>query len=907
LKFWKNIIIASAAAFFFSFLYGVGYLGPLEDRLYDFFLRIRPEREHTDKVVFLDVDDNAIAYNGFFPWPRSVTGDGLLRLKEFGARAAIFDIEFIDKGRKGVDDIYLGRGLAQDFTRSFSEINSAAQALLAAIKAGRIGRLELDLYAGELSGLIGEERQGLYEKAQSVARDDDVYLAQASALLGKSWVTLNLRSEALTDEEQLRRRPLAEERFTYPVSASQKAQRGRFVDILPPLPVFAETAVGAGFTNVEIDADGIRRRIYLAQNIHGRWYLQLAFAPLVHYLGNPAIELSGTELQMKGALFPGGEKKDVTIPLDSEGRMMLDWPPYDYRQSYSHISFADFSLLEDIESELEEYSRALGSVDISFFAQFEPSLSALSRIAWELQEHLNAARLLRSTALEQGSSESYDAYREERRQSHALIRKLLEADAGLRIEELLPRIEAEFPQNFFVVRKEAEYIISLLEYLKIDLDRYEELSSSLRRKVEDKFCILGRVDTGTTDIGANPFWAEYVNVGTHAVVLDMILSESFIRPLGIAWRIIFTLAFVPLFFIASGGLEPFSRSILGFFMAALVFGTSLFLFRFTGIFFGPLGAVFAMTSAVIIREILSYATSEREKQFIRKAFSTYVSGDVVKEIIADPSRLQLGGTKRHMSAIFTDIQGFSTISERLDPEELVRLLNRYLTAMSDIVLNEKGTIDKYEGDAIIAFFGAPLDLPDHALRACLSAIQMKKTERELNKVILEEGLSHMPLLTRIGINTGSMVAGNMGTENKMNYTIMGNTVNLAARLEGVNKQYGTFMLASEATINETDGKILVRRLDRVRVVGINEPVRLHELVETQENASPGERKLVTVFHEALDFFEKRSWKEAAEGFRETLNLEEGKGPAKKYLDRCEKFLEEPPEDSWDGVYNLTEK
>jgi adenylate cyclase len=367
------------------------------------------------------------------------------------------------------------------------------------------------------------------------------------------------------------------------------------------------------------------------------------------------------------------------------------------------------------------------------------------------------------------------------------------------------------------------------------------------------------------------------------------------------------LILVPLFALASARLAPIIRAATGFGVTVFIIAVSILLFRFFGIFWGPLAAVFAMLSAVIVREIFSYAGSEKEKQFIRSAFSTYLSGDVVNEIIADPSRLQLGGSKRNMTAIFTDVRGFSTISEKLDPEDLVSLLNRYLSAMSDVVLAEKGTIDKFEGDAIIAFFGAPLDLSDHALRACVSAITMKRLEAELNKTIMENSLSPSPLLTRIGINTGHMVVGNMGTDNKMNYTIMGNAVNLAARLEGVNKQYGTWILASEDTVRETGNSLLTRRLDRVRVVGINEPVRLHELVDIAENATVQQRKLVEVFHGALDCYERREWKQAVGGFKEALAIHADDPPSKKYLDRSIQNMKEPPADTWDGVYNLTEK
>jgi adenylate cyclase len=184
---------------------------------------------------------------------------------------------------------------------------------------------------------------------------------------------------------------------------------------------------------------------------------------------------------------------------------------------------------------------------------------------------------------------------------------------------------------------------------------------------------------------------------------------------------------------------------------------------------------------------------------------------------------------------------------------------------------------------------------------------MKRLENELNKAVLKDKMTPLPLFTRIGINTGDMVAGNMGTEKKMNYTIMGDAVNLAARLEGVNKQYGTWILSSEDTVKETGSRLLTRRLDRVRVVGKSEPVRLYELVDIREEAPPDLRRMVEIFHESLDTFERGGWRQASQGFRECLSIRNDDGPAKKYLDRCEAFLKEPPAEDWDGVYNITEK
>ena len=902
---WKSIFLGLAAAFFFSLLSVLGVFSRVEDQVYDIFLGFRADRERISSVVFLDVDDNAIAHNGVFPWPRSVTADGLLRLREYGARAAIFDIEFIDKGPQGVDTIYLNQGLPADFSMSFSEINSAASDIFSALRSGRLDRNDIEDYAMALSDLIRGERERLFARAQGVARDNDLYLVQASGLFGRSWATLNLRTEALAGE-QAERRSIAEENFSYPVIAAPNTFKGVFSDILPALPGFALAAKGAGFTNVEIDVDGIRRRIALAQNIHDHWYLQLAFAPLIDYMGNPEIELNNNRMIIRNAKLPGGETRDITIPMDGKARMMLDWPKENYSESYRHISFADFSLLEDIEVEMEQYARALGGADIPFFSQFDPSLSRIPFVIANLEELFDGIRELKTRALEQQDADYFDAYIEYRDQSRSLMREIINADPGGKANALIPQLSELYSDSAEAISDEAAYIAALTEYLGIDLDRYESLSAFVESEVRDKFCILGRVDTGTTDIGANPFWGEYVNVGTHGVVLDMILSESFINPIAERWRLIFAMFFVPLFFLASTKLKPVPRAVSGITVTVLLAAGAVVLFRYGGIYFGPLVTVMAMISAAIIREIISYAGSEKEKQFIRKAFSTYVSDDVVKEIIADPSRLQLGGTKRHMSAIFTDIQGFSSISEQLDPESLVSLLNRYLTALSDAVLEEKGTIDKYEGDAIVAFFGAPMPLPDHALRACITAIAMKQIEDSMNKKILEEKISPYPLLTRIGINTGSMVAGNMGTKTKMDYTIMGSAVNLAARLEGVNKQYGTWILASDDTIKETEGRILTRKLDKVRVVGINEPVRLHEVLNTVDMAADDQKKLVEIFHEALDLYEGRRWKEAAEGFMECIQME-SMGPSKLYHERCEAYIKHPPHENWDGVYNMTEK
>jgi adenylate cyclase len=223
--------------------------------------------------------------------------------------------------------------------------------------------------------------------------------------------------------------------------------------------------------------------------------------------------------------------------------------------------------------------------------------------------------------------------------------------------------------------------------------------------------------------------------------------------------------------------------------------------------------------------------------------------------------------------------------------------------MSDIIMENMGTIDKYEGDAIIAFFGAPVFREDHAALACRSAVRIKKAEEELNRVIMADRLSPTPLYTRIGVNTGEMVVGNMGTSNKMNYTIMGNAVNLAARLEGVNKQYNTKgILISEYTKNEIGDEFVCRSLDRVRVVGISTPLRLYELLGLRDDAGKPD-----AWEDAMALYEKREFAAAENLFASIAAQNEKDGPARLYLDKCRAYISAPPSAGWDGVNNLSQK
>ncbi|MCK4776877.1 MAG: adenylate/guanylate cyclase domain-containing protein, partial [Actinomycetia bacterium] len=267
--------------------------------------------------------------------------------------------------------------------------------------------------------------------------------------------------------------------------------------------------------------------------------------------------------------------------------------------------------------------------------------------------------------------------------------------------------------------------------------------------------------------------------------------------------------------------------LLGF----IIFNFVLFdMYNYNFHLFTPIVEIIMIFAAIVVFRVL---TEEKEKQAIKGMFGKYVNPEVVEELLKDPNALKLGGENRLITVLFSDVRGFTTISEQLgDPQKLVELLNEYLGAMTDIILGDDGTLDKYVGDEIMAFWGAPIEDKDHAFKSCKSALKQMERLHELQAQWKAEGKPYVNI--GIGVNTGIMTVGNMGSSARMDYTLMGDNVNLGARLEGVNKQYGTNIIISEYTYNYVRNRVVVRELDRIRVKGKSEPVLIFELIDVLE-------------------------------------------------------------------------
>jgi adenylate cyclase len=435
----------------------------------------------------------------------------------------------------------------------------------------------------------------------------------------------------------------------------------------------------------------------------------------------------------------------------------------------------------------------------------------------------------------------------------------------------------------------------------------ENINSKTKEAVRKKIVLIGATATALEDLRSTPFDPALPGVEIHATVIDNILSHRFLtqpywKPvvdslylllIGIAFTVVYShiqpsLAF--LFWAASAGLL--------FYLSHWIFLNKGF--WLTDIY--PFIENTAIASAVMINRFIEEG---KQKKFIKNVFGQYLSPRVVKELINDPSRLKLGGEQKELTAFFTDLEGFATFSEKLRATELVDLLNTYLSEMTDILLQYEGTLDRYDGDAIKAFFGAPVYFDDHARRACWVCIDMQNKLKDLRVKFKKEGKPE--LLMRVGINTGSMVIGNMGSTTRMMYGMNGDSVNLCARLEGANKQYGTYSIISESTYQQAKEFIEVRELDILRVVGRSTPIKIYELLGKQGEIEESLKKALPLYSQGLINYQNRKWAEAKRYFENALMSRPEDGPSKVYLERCEKFIQVPPLKNWDGVFNLSTK
>lgn len=315
-----------------------------------------------------------------------------------------------------------------------------------------------------------------------------------------------------------------------------------------------------------------------------------------------------------------------------------------------------------------------------------------------------------------------------------------------------------------------------------------------------------------------------------------------------------------------------------------------------GIIVDLIWPVLALVVAYLSSLAYRYGTEFREKRKIKSAFGHYVSPELVDEISKNPEALKLGGERRELSTLFLDLENFTHLSESMEPQAVVKLINTTFDALTEVIMAHGGTVDKFEGDAIMALFGAPLPRTDHALQACLTALALKAKMKDLNN----------GLQIRIGIATGESIVGNMGSQRRFDYTAMGDTVNTASRLESGNKFYGTRILVNPAAFKAAQESLSFRRVDRVRLKGKEEAIDIYEILGPKASLTPAGEAWIHQWHEALEYYRNGQWEEAERRIQTVLKQLPGDGPAQVYLKRIEALRINPPH-GWDGVWRFDAK
>ncbi len=946
-------IIFTGLIFLFALLGSFGLFKKLDYRFYDFLLRFRKEIPKNEKVVMVEIDDDSLSKLGEWPWSRDIMGDTLIRMKELGAVSASFDIEYLSPSKMGIASDAREK-IAESINENKRTIETLVGELTDAITDGNIGRNELPEIKEELiNGNIEPSYDDLEEKIiDNVYFDYDEYFARAVQFFGNVYLTINnrdLRMDKIYTPEYL---DYVQKRI---LRSNVEDKKGRVrknnlyefsrldgdrPGFSPAIEVFMSRAMSASFTNSVVDDDGIRRRMEFLSDYRGKFIPQLAVGPLLDNLQVEKVIRNARSVTLVNAKFPDLEKPiDLRIPLDEHGCMVINWRRGNIEDAFNFEPVLALNNLDDYERNiflcLDNIAKLAVRDDtgnkIGFSAFAEELSDFYSQILSDKEYLLSLCTGYDENGIPYDgiTADQYEAYFGEKKDFFENVKAFIESGLDAEAFEVLDSlVEKGLPVETVIDYKAAlkeEYDHLLEEYAG-----YSELEPKVRNVLEGSYCIIGNTASSTTDIGATPFMKQYENVGIHGNMMNTILNRKFIYSFEWFWAFIFAvlISFIPLFF---SGEKKTYRNISG--AIVIISGTVLLVLLFVlfNIYVQMITAILYLIVNYLFGVVYRFINSDKEKKFITNAFSQCLSKDVVDDIIKDPTSLKLGGVTREMTAIFTDIQKFSSFSELLNAAQLVALLNYYLTKMSDIIMEERGTVDKYEGDAIIALVGAPMELPDHAFRACSAAIKMKKAEKEMNNEILEVVKGEKPenmdqdlydafkimvsnqktIFTRVGINSGEMVAGFMGSENKKNYTMMGNNVNLASRLEGVNKAYASSILCSQKTYefaNEgvNKDKILFRRLDRVRVVNINTPVQLYNLIGFNDSVSEEQKKEIEMFHAALDRYLEKDFIQAGKLFLKADKVYHDE-TAIVFAERCKKYIEDGVPENWDGVLNMTSK
>ncbi len=962
----RGICLGLAATLLMAGAYSAGVGKRAELWILDIRFRNLPTVAPRDDVVHIDIDDKSLEQIGRWPWPRRRLGQLVEALNACGARAVVLDIILPDPQepryvKQGHTDLYQAETgeilidapplpVLDDV--EFSQVLSAGPNIFLAMHvdiATRSGKTsnrrhedlislittrpaetparaaaETGMKTDEVITIIPAVKQQVYERRINALLRDRAELSFKTAiekLFGPD--KPGSKDFDIARQVYLRQRAQVElKRFALPESAVSIGTfpGGRAV---PPLVTMAKAMAHTGFVTITPDDDGVIRRVPLLAKTGSGVFVQLATVLSAEIL---AADHGGGY-----TISAGDEKVNITcsdgfvreVPVDSDGYMLINWSlDNPDRRVARHIPAVAAAGLWQATEAMQQNSNLMEYACVEIInALKDPKkgdteykdLRNLFDRAGDLGKQIRQRQWRRHVALlftpaqvppkpdKLIASEKMLERKIERRCAE-LIRELDEfylpsagqVDAGGESEQL---------QQLRRWRK----MIRLIERERPRLQkRLDDAKRRLRKEVEGRICLIGSTATGAADFIPTPVHKRTPGVVMHANILNTILSGKFVRAPG-TWASV-------LLILLAGMLVALVTSTRGPIESAIVLAAAIagFIFILATAWKGwtcwivAVAPIATMLLVFTVVTVYRQLTEQRQRRQITSTFKQYLSPAMVDELVHDPSQASLGGQSRQLSCLFSDLAGFTSMSEHLGPEGTVALLNRYLDRVGDILQGRYGgTLSKYEGDGIFAFFGAPIPQDDHAERAILSAMDCQAFLPEFNRSLQDEHLlpDEAELSARIGITAGEVFVGNMGSTQRIAYTAIGDAVNLASRLETANKFFGTAILVNEQAWRSVADELTGRPMGKILVVGKTEPVEVWEPLARKDGADGRLRKFAVDFARGVELYAAGDFKAAREKFQ-TVLADRDDRPARLYLQLCDQGPNQP---DFDGVIRLTEK
>ena len=899
-----------------------------ENAALDAAFRLRPPIRESDRIVLVDMDDGTFR-DLRWPLPREYFAQAILALDRLGARRIALDVEFkMAVPRPGEFDEETGESVLTPSDRALRFAIAASGKVLLAYHfeltdplsppvRERFARV-LELLArnfaaepGEVARAAGLSEQELEDEMVALRHEAALELVNGFLAERPGASFAEVRARFLPGyDSRLHRAELKRLQYAYGHARARRrlAEISPFVrveglpdrlvpvhGVVPPAWAFLEAARGAGLVNAAPDSDGTMRRPW-THLVHGaRAYPYLGLESALHLLSDGKGPVEAT-LRPRELTLRCGDWA-FSLPLDEEGRLLVNWAGNRHRRRgrdarelpFAHVPF--LLVLSYYEARYESLDATVRRT----LAQLDDA----ARASLGGDEYLRLSDRLRTALAGREDLAPQEARAIEARMDEirrGIIREF-EAEIG-RIEASLAGISS--PR----IRERSEQALAGWRAQVAGLKDADVLEKKLRPLIEGRVCLIGSASTASGDLHPTPLGESTPGMDVLANVANMVLTRQALGRVSRGVEFAYVLgAGVAATLAVTYGSSVASAAALGG-LAALIVGLGAFALTGTALVLpmaGPLSAAaFAFAGTTAYKELVA----QRSRRKLQRELEKNTSAELVTILLEHPELLARP-RKMEGTFFFSDIRSFTSISERMAPEVLVPFVNRYLDRMTRALKGRKAYVDKYLGDGIMALFGIPVPSPQHAEEACRAALECRALLGPLNEELAREGLPRIS--SRIGIHSGEAIAGYVGAADRSDYTVLGDAVNLAARLEGVNKEYGTSILISEATRERSGGRFRTRDLGRVRVVGKREAVAIYELLAEAGEPLPFDETALIEYEAALALFRARRWSEALEGFRRALARMPEDGPSRFYAERAGLFRSTPPPEDWDGVFDLTSK